>query len=432
MNRRDFLKGSLLQASLLNLGLLAGGAGLPHSALAAAPGSTALRKARVIVIGGGFAGATLAKYLRLWSQQQLEVLVFEPQPWFVSCPLSNLVLGGSRSIADLSFSYDLLQARHGIQWIREAVTAIDPEKFQVKTSSASWHYDRLVLASGIALDYSAISGMRAEDAETIPHAWKAGAQTQLLHAQLQAMPDGGVFVITIPKAPYRCPPGPYERICQVAHYFSREKPASKILVLDANPEIVSKKGLFSKIWQERYPGMIDYRPDTAIQTVDVASRQVHTEFERIKADVLNIIPPQQAHALARQIAASPASSSWCAVDFRNYASKTQSAIHVIGDGVASNLPKSAHMATSQAKVCASAIIAELQDMPPDPVPVFANTCYSFVDDRMAAHVAHVYRYQPDKQMMVAAEGGGVSAMASLIEGSYAQAWAQNIWSDTLT
>ena len=427
MQRREFLKLSMIGGLAASLPLIG------CSSLSTKASHKQGSLAKVVVVGGGYAGATCAKYLSTWSKGEIDVTVIEPNANFISCPLSNLVLSGSKRIQDLTFSYRGLQKNYPIHWVRNHVEAIDPIKRTVSTPHAKFSYDRLVLAPGIKFDYSAIAGMQAHDiAQRIPHAWKAGEQTELLHRQLVAMPQGGVFVMSIPKAPYRCPPGPYERVCQVAFLFKQYNPTAKIIVLDANPDIVSKKGLFTKVWQEHYAGMIDYRPNSAVQQVDSQSLMVNTEFESVRADVLNIIPPQQAGQLAKMAGLLGTKQAWVDVDFLSYASKAHESIHVIGDVVASALPKSAHMATSQAKVCAAAIVDIVRGNSPDPQPVFANTCYSFVDNEMAMHVANVYRYDAVKQIMLPAEGGGVSQAASKLEGDYAYAWADNIWADVLT
>jgi NADPH-dependent 2,4-dienoyl-CoA reductase/sulfur reductase-like enzyme len=246
------------------------------------------------------------------------------------------------------------------------------------------------------------------------------------------MPDGGVFVMNVPAAPYRCPPGPYERAAQVAYYLKNHKPKSKVIVLDANAEIVSKKGLFTKVFNEMYAGLVDYRPNNTLVSVDVASKIVTTEFETVQADVLNIIPPQRAGKPAQMAQLNNVDKRWCEVDFLTYESKLANNIHVIGDAVSAALPKSAHMATNQAKICANAIVQIMAGGDPDPAPVFANTCYSYVSDKSAMHVANVYRYDAVKKIMISAEGGGVSLAPSDQEGLYAGAWANNIWSDILT
>lgn len=419
-NRRDFIKATGAIGALL----------LSHNGFAKA---TKPPLGRVVVIGGGYAGATAAKYLRLWSLGAIEVVVVEPNTQFVSCPLSNLVLGGSKSINDLTFGYDALKTNHGIKWVHDKVTAIDAEAKKITLSRGELSYDRLIVAPGIDFDYTSLPMLASAEAQNqIPHAWKAGWQTVNLRKQLEAMPDGGLFVMNVPKAPYRCPPGPYERVCQVASYLKTNKPKSKIVVLDANAEIISKKGLFSKAWAELYPGIIDYRPDHAISNVEVASKTVSTEFDQFKADVLNVIPPQRAGKIAQIADLTEKDYPWCEVNFLTYESKRVQNVHVIGDSVAAGLPKSAHMATNQAKICANAIVQLLAGQVPDPAPVFANTCYSYVSDKSAMHVANVYRYDEAKKIMVSAEGGGVSLSPSEKEGEYAVAWSQNIWADTLT
>lgn len=389
------------------------------------------RQARVVVVGGGYAGATAAKYLRLWGGDALEVVLIERNTRFISCPLSNLVLGGSKTIGELTFGYSGLEA-HGVRLVQDEVTAIDPAAHKLRLAHGEIGYDRLVLAPGIDLIYDALPMLQSAAAQdAVPHAWKAGPQTLALRHQLQAMRDGGVFALSVPLAPYRCPPGPYERVSQVAWYLKQHKPKSKILVLDANPEIVSKKGLFTQAWAELYPGMVEYRANSPVMSVDVATRSVGTEFEQVQADVLNVIPPQRAGVPAQMVGANNVNQRWCEVDFLSYESKVVPGVHIIGDAVSAALPKSAHMANSQAKVCAAAIISLLRGEAPDPAPVFANTCYSFVSDKLAMHVAHVYRYDPAKQAMLPADGGGVSERPSEQEGSYAQWWAKNIWSDVL-
>lgn len=388
---------------------------------------------RVVVIGGGYAGTTAAKYIRMWSLGNIEVVVIEKSAQFVSCPLSNLVLGGSKSIHDLTFGYDLIKKNHGVKWVQDEVTAIDVAAKKVSMKRGEMAYDRLIIAPGIDFIYDTLPNLQPAEAQRrVPHAWKAGWQTVNLRKQLEAMPDGGVFVMNVPKAPYRCPPGPYERVCQVASYFKASKPNSKIIVLDANPEIISKKGLFTKVWAEMYAGMIDYRPNNVVVEVNVTTKAVKTDFEAVTANVLNIIPPQRAGKPAQMADLNNIDKRWCEVDFLTYESRLAPNVHVIGDSVSAAQPKSAHMATSQARVCANAIVALMSGQMPDTAPVFANTCYSYVDDRQAMHVANVYRYDETKKIMVAAEGGGVSANPSEQEGQYANAWAANIWSDVLT
>jgi len=418
IDRRDFLK-IAASTALVSLPVLSKAA--------------TQAKGRVVVIGGGYGGAVAAKYLRTWSNGGLDVIVVEPRSQFVSCPLSNLVLGGNKNINDLTFGYDLLKSNHGIKWVQDEVVAIDAASGIVKMQQGELAYDRLVIAPGIDFMYEQLPMLQSPQAqEVVPHAWKAGKQTVNLRKQLESMKDGGVFVMSIPKAPYRCPPGPYERVCQVAFYLKNHKPNSKIIVLDANAEIISKKGLFTKVWAEIYAGMIDYRPNSSVVDVDISAKTVKTEFETVQANVLNVIPPQRAGEIAQMVGAANVDKRWCEVDFLTYESKIVPKVHIIGDSVSAALPKSAHMATSQARVCANAIVALMTDKAPDASPVFANTCYSFVSDKMAMHIANVYRFDPNKKIMVPAEGGGVSENPSELEGNYAQAWAKNIWSDVLT
>lgn len=422
LNRRNFLK-------------IAGGAALGAGVLVGCAGKgDAGKKARVVVVGGGYGGAAAAKYLRLW-EPLLEVVLIERNASFISCPQSNLVLGGSRSLSDLTIGYGDLADKHGVTVVRNEVVGVDPAKRVVTLKDGSLTYDRLILSPGVELSYQEIPSLSSPAAqEKVLHAWKAGPQTLALRKQLEAMPDGGTFVLTIPKAPYRCPPGPYERVCQVAFYFKNHKPKSKIIVLDANADIVSKKGLFTKAWQELYPGLIEYRPNNALIGVDPDALTVETDFEKIKAAVLNVVPPQRAGEIAELAGVTTLERRWCEVDLLTYESLTQKNIHVIGDAIAAppGVPKSGHIANQTAKVCAAAVIALLKGQPVNPAPLFANTCYSWVDDKRAVNVAGVYRYDPAKKTMVGVEGAsGVSDKPSELEGGYAQAWAINIWSDML-
>ncbi len=281
--------------------------------------------------------------------------------------------------------------------------------------------------------YDAFAGLREASAqERVPHAWKAGPQTLLLRRQLEALPDGGVFALTVPKSPYRCPPGPYERACQVAWYFKTSKPKSKVLILDANDKVQSKEALFTKIWKEHYAGIVEYRPNSTLLDVDVANLTAKLEFEDVKAGVLNVIPPQRAAAIAAGLIT--VNDKWVGVDFLTYESAAAKNVHVLGDAIAAApaMPKSAHMANQHAKVAAAAVIALLHDTAPNPSPIVNNTCYSFVTDKDVIHVASVHRYDPEKKTMVVAPGAsGVSAEASEQEGIYGEAWGRNILVDTL-
>jgi sulfide dehydrogenase [flavocytochrome c] flavoprotein subunit len=422
-NRRGFLRAGAAAAIVATAGRSA------WSADAARP--------KVVVVGGGYGGAAAAKYLRLWGGDHIDVTLVEPLPRFTSCPLSNLVLGGSRQLADLTMSRDGLTSRYGVRIVSDSVQAIDADRRSVRLAGgAVLPYDRLILSPGVDFIWDEVAGMQQADArDRILHAWKAGAQTTALRAQLEAMPDGGTYVMTIPPAPYRCPPGPYERACQVAHYFSRNKPGSKVLLLDANPDVVSKGPLFKKVWSERYAGIVEYRPGFRTVEVDAATLTAVSELgDRERGSVLNVIPPQRAADIAVQAGLATANGRWCEVDFLTFESTRVSGIHVLGDAIltAPLMPKSAHMANQHAKVCAAAVVDLLSDRAPEPSPVLTNTCYSFVSDTEVIHVASVHAYDADKKTLLAVRGsGGVSAAESELEGRYAESWARNIWADTL-
>jgi sulfide dehydrogenase [flavocytochrome c] flavoprotein subunit len=388
---------------------------------------------RVVVIGGGFAGATAAKYIRMWSPD-IEVTLVERDEEFISCPLSNRVLAGVMQLKELTRGYGKLHARHGVKVLRDEALSIDAAKRTVALASgATLGYDRLVVAPGVDLMPGEVPGLE-QASDRILHAWKAGTQTITLRKQLEAMPDGGVYAITVPRAPYRCPPGPYERACQVAWYFSRHKPKSKVLILDANEDVVSKKGLFTKAWAERYAGIVDYRPNSELAGVDAKTMTAKLAFDDVKADVLNVVPPQRAGKIALDAGLVNANGRWCGVDFLTYESTAVPNIHVLGDAImaAPQMPKSGHMANQHAKVCAAAIIASLHGEKINAQPLVTNTCYSFVSDKDVIHVASVHGYNPDKKTMEILPGAsGVSAAASELEGQYAESWSRNIWNDML-
>jgi len=389
---------------------------------------------RVVVVGGGFGGATAAKYLRMWSGGAVEVVLIERNKEFVSCPTSNLVLGGSRSIGELTRGYAGL-LRRGVRVIQDEATAIDPVNKRVSLRhAADIPYDRLILSPAVDLMHERIEGYDAVAQKTVLHAWKAGPETIALRRRLAAMRDGGVFVLAVPRTPYRCPPGPYERACQVAWYFKRAKPRSKVIILDANEDVTSKASLFKAAWSELYKGMVDYRGNSEVRAVDASAMAVKTDFDTIKGDVLNVLPPMQAAAIARNAGLLSSKTRWCGVNWLSMESLEHKGIHVLGDATLSapGMPKSGHMANNQGKLAAAAIIDLMNDREPNPQPVLANTCYSFVSDREVIHVASVHAYDPDKKTLVVVPGtSGVSPARSELEGVYGWAWAQNIWSDML-
>jgi len=392
---------------------------------------------KVVVIGAGYAGATAAKYIRMWSDYGIQVTLVEPNAAFVSCPLSNLVLGGSKTMADITTPYDNLVKRHGVQWVQDRVNSIDVDKRTVKLAGGSeLSYDRLIVSPGVDMMWDSLPGMKQPGAQDkVLHAWKAGPQTLALRKQLEAMPDGGVFAMSIPLAPYRCPPGPYERACQVADYFSKAKPKSKVLILDANDDVTSKGPLFKKAWAERYKGIIEYRNKHNVTDVDVATQTLKFEFnDDLKAQVLNVIPDMRAGDIAVKTGLATANKRWCEVDFLTFESKAAKNVHVLGDAIqiAPAMPKSGHMANQHGKACAAAVVALLTGQNVNPTPVYNNTCYSYVSATDVVHVSSVHRYDAEKKTMLTVPGsGGVSASANELEGIYAWAWAQNIWTDTL-
>ncbi len=392
---------------------------------------------KIVVVGGGYGGATAAKYVRMWSDYGIHVTLVEPNAAFVSCPISNLVLSGGKTLADITTPYDNLVKRHGVNLVRDSVTSIDAEKRVVKLASGGeLAYDRLILSPGVDFMWDTLPGMNKPGAQDkVLHAWKAGAQTVALRRQLEAMPDGGVYALSIPLAPYRCPPGPYERACQVAHYFSQAKPKSKVLILDANDDLTSKGPLFKKAWTERYQGIIEYRPKHSVVDVDAATSTLKFEFnDDLKANVLNVIPTMRAGEIAVKTGLATANNRWCEVDFLTFESKAAKNIHVLGDSiqVAPLMPKSGHMANQHGKTCAAAVVALLTGKTPNDSPIYNNTCYSFVSDEDVVHVSSVHRYDAEKKTMLTVAGaGGLSSAANGLEGMYAHAWARNIWADTL-
>ncbi len=423
MQRRHFLQtGSALGAiSLVSACATVGGGSGP----------------KVVVIGGGFSGATAAKYIRMWSDQKIQVTLVEPNDYFMSCPISNLVIGGSKTMADITTPYDNLTKRHGVQVVKDRVNSIDADKRVVKLAGgAELAYDRLIVSPGVDFMWETLPGMNKPGAkEQVMHAWKAGAQTLTLRQQLMAMPDGGVFAMSIPLAPYRCPPGPYERACQVAEYFSKAKPKSKVLILDANEDVTSKGALFKKAWTDRYKGIVEYRNKHNVTDVDVATKTLKFEFnDDLKASVINVIPSMRAGDIAVNAGLATANKRWCEVDFLTFESKAAKNVHVLGDSIqiAPGMPKSGHMANQHGKTCAAAVVALLTGTQVNNMPIYNNTCYSFVSSNEVVHVASVHRYDAEKKTMLTVAGsGGLSPAANALEAVYAMSWAQNIWADTL-
>jgi len=417
VTRRGFLR-----TSGVGLGVLAGG-GLAGCA-ASTKGDFAPKSGpRVVVIGGGWGGATAAKYIRLLDPG-IEVVLIEPNRQFVSCPFSNLVLAGVRTIDSLTMGYDGLR-KHGVRIIHETASAIEPDTKRVRLGEGYLQYDRLVVSPGVDFQWEQVEGL-AQSQDTVLHAWKAGPQTVQLAQQLAAMPDGGVFVLSIPLAAYRCPPGPYERTSMVAWYLKTNKPRSKLIVLDANPNIISKAALFRAAWQA-YPN-IDYRPASRVIGVDPGAREVRTEFDRIRYDVVNIIPPQRAGAIAVQADLVGGDKRWCEVNHVTYESVKQPGVHVIGDAtIGLPVPKSGNVANAMGKITAASVVSLIRGKPPTALAP-GNTCYSWVSDREAIAVVNAYKIDNGKVVQIEQK---LTPAQSPLVAQRAVGWAQSIWADIL-
>ena len=421
----------LSRRRVLGTGLALGGLSL--AGCASGPGAASGPSiGRVVVVGGGFGGATAARYLRMWGGN-VDVTLVERNPQFISCPISNLVVGGYKQMADITRGYDSLKAL-GVKVVQGEVTAIDAAAKKVRLAGgAEVAYDRLIVSPGIDFMSEQIGGLAAAlDSGKVVHGWNAGPQTVALRKQLMDLPDGGVYAISIPKVPYRCPPGPYERACMVASYFKEAKPRSKVLVLDANPEVQSKKALFERAFAQHYKGILEYRPNAELK--EVTRNTAKLEFEDVKADVLNVVPPQRAADLARTAGLININNRWVGVNWQTMESTAMPGVHVLGDATfpAPLMPKSGHMANQHAKVAAAAVIQLLKGEAVNATPVVMNTCYSFVTAKEVIHVASVHQYDAtDKTFKTVPGSGGVSAVASEIEGRYALSWADNIWNDML-
>ncbi len=412
-------------------------------------------KAHVVVVGGGYGGATAAKYLRLLDKG-IAVTLIEREKGYTSCPLSNEVLSGEREIKTLQVGYDGL-ARHGVKVVHDEVTQIDPAKKTVATAGGKqFAYDALVLSPGVDFNYGAIQGYSEQLAETsLPHAWKAGPQTLMLKKQLEAMPDGGRFIIAVPKGPFRCPPGPYERAAQVAlHCMHHGKKKAKVLILDANDSF-SKRPLFEQAWKELYgygpEGMIEWvsgANDGKVERIDPATLTCYTGFGEHKGDVVNIIPPHHAGKVAKSLGLATFKNTWCEVKPESMESTKEKDIYVIGDAcvggeLASNnaFPKSAHMAMSQAKVVAASLVAKINGQPA-PQPIYTNTCYSVVAHDWGFSVVHLYRVESGQWVYVKT-GSGISPVTfgtkeapqpvprlyRKLEAEYADGWLRNVLKD---
>jgi len=400
---------------------------LPAPALAQA-------KARVVVLGGGFAGTTCARELRR-VEPQLTVTLVEVNPTYTACPFSNSVIAGLRDIAAQRFGYEAVRAE-GVAVVQDQARSVDAQRRLVSLNGGSTlGYDRLVLAPGIDFRWGALPGYDEAAAGSMPHAWKAGEQTLLLRRQLEAMADGGTVVISAPANPFRCPPGPYERASLIAYYLKSKKPRSKLIVLDAKDSF-SKQRLFQAAWQQLYPGLLEWvslSNGGKVTKVDPATRTLVTDFATYKDDVANVIPPQRVGRIA-EIAGVSDQTGWCPIDPITFESRLQTGIHVIGDAViAGAMPKSAFGANAEAKVCAAGIAALLRDETPSS-PKLINTCYSLVAPDYGISIAGVYH--PLNGRLADVEGAGGLSPAEAppdfraLEASYAEAWFRTITAET--
>ena len=388
---------------------------------------------RVVVVGGGFGGASCARALRQ-ADARIAVTLVEASATFTACPFSNSVIGGLRELSAQQFTYERVVG-DGITLVRGMATAVDPQSRTVTLGDgARLPYDRLVLAPGIDIRWGALPGYDEAAAARLPHAWRAGEQTVLLRRQLEAMPDGGLVVISAPANPFRCPPGPYERASLIAHYLKTKKPRSKVLVLDAK-DAFSKQRLFQRAWAELYAGLLEWVPLSkggSVTSVDAATRTLVTDFGRHKADVANVIPPQKAGQIAAAAGVADR-SGWCPIDPVTFESTLQAGIHVIGDAaIGGAMPKSAFAANSQAKTCAAAVARLLAGAAPS-APKLINTCYSLVAPDYGISVAGVY-HPAGGQIAEVAGSGGVSPAeaprtARAAEAGLAEAWFRTITSE---
>jgi sulfide dehydrogenase [flavocytochrome c] flavoprotein subunit len=424
LDRRSFLKLAGVSAGV------AGAAGLPMIGRAAELMPKSGK--RVVVIGGGYGGSIAAKYIRMLDKS-IEVVLIERNKQFVSCPFSNFYIAGlMNDMSTLTISYDKLASNHGIKMVYDEVTSIDPAAKVVATKGGTLAYDRLIVSPGIDFRTEEIEGYTADTPNVMPHAWKAGEQSTILRKKLQDMKDGGTVIISMPVTPYRCPPGPYERSCLIATYLKKHKPKSKLILLDANPDVVSKKPLFTKAWNEYYKGILEYVPAKKITKVVDANTVSVEGLEDFKADVINLIPAQRAGNIAVAAGLVGDDKKWCPVDAITFESAKHKDIHVIGDATAlpsdgPPMPKSGYSANSQAKVCAQNVVALLNGKETMELSGI-NVCYSAISDTGSVSIAAVYRINGGKIQSVPNSGGISPADFSNIkmEHTYGESWLKNI------
>lgn len=431
VKRRDFIK----WAGASGIGFAAGGFGAIANAATSTfvpviPTNTGI-KGNVVVIGGGMAGATVAKYLRYWGGTRVQVTLIERESSYASNIMSNLVLNGSRTMSSLQYGYGNLTTRYGIKLVKGDVVAIDPVGKKVTLASgASLAYEKLVVAPGV--DFDIIPGLETAAAQAkVPHAWKAGAQTTALRNMITAMPNGGVFVMSIPAKPYRCPPGPYERACVVADWLKRNRPGSKVIVLDANPGITAEVHSFTDAFMNVHAGVIEYQPNVAITSVDTTTMTVNTSAGNIKGNVLNLIPPHRAGKVISANGLADAGGKWTSVDVLSYEAKVAPGIHVIGDASATTQPKAGHIANQEAKVCADAILRLFSGRSLDPDPHTDSSCYSPITFDTASWLTANFAYDPvSKTMVPVAASSGEAAARSQDNFNEMNKWFTALMGDT--
>jgi NADPH-dependent 2,4-dienoyl-CoA reductase/sulfur reductase-like enzyme len=422
MKRRSFMQG-------------AGALVLSASSMASFATTLVRAKPKVVVIGGGFAGAAVAKHLRVHSLEQIDVTVVEPRAEFICTPMSNLVVGGVREINALTFSYHDLEQHYGIRWIQGRATTIDAAQRTVTLADGTQlPYDRLIVSPGIDFMWEELSGIDADARQSVLHAWKGDAQMQQLFAQIEAMHDGGRFIISIPQAPLRCPPAPYERACLVADYLMREKNGCKVVILDANADVLTQAKQFKQVWSQRYADVIEYRPNFTTAEVHAASGTVVSDFgDKVQGAVLNVIPPQRAGDIALQAGLANINRRWCEVDFLSFESTQAKHIHVLGDAIqiAPQMPKAAQMASQQARVCAAAIINMFDDKEPDSDPTLTSTCYSFVSGHQAMHLRSRHRYDAQEKTFLSVASEFAATQPSSSDADEAETWLRTLVADCL-
>ena len=396
--------------------------------------SNAKNVGRVVVLGAGWGGLSAAKTIKQISPN-VEVVIIDKKREFISCPMSNWVIGQLKSMEDITFSFDNLKSKYSINFIHEEAINIDPSKKIIKTDKQEISYDKLILSPGIELNYSSIENWNKSSFNNFPSAWKAGSETKLLSDKVKNLSNGGVVAISIPLGPYRCPPGPYERASLIASYLKKYKKNTKLIILDSNQKIVSKGVLFKEAWDEFYSDIIEYRPNSGVIGVDNINNKFITDFEDLRCDVANLIPSQRAPKFLKENGLIEKGSNWAAVNPYDFSSSIAKDIFIIGDSTSQSnvgrVPKSGYIANSMGKVCALAVIAELYDLE-KASPSLINTCYSLVSSQEGISVSAIYNYDEKNNKIKSIKGAsGLSPHRSPIIKNNAWDWASNIWKDML-